>query len=62
VKVDAEASLRRTIEKFTNRFAHVEARVKEVHGGWPSSSKDERLSLAELDSYWEEAKRRLPSR
>jgi tetrapyrrole methylase family protein/MazG family protein/ATP diphosphatase len=55
--LDAEGALRRTIDKFTRRFERVEQRVHEVHGGWPASSADQRLSLAELDSYWEEAKR-----
>jgi MazG family protein len=55
--VDAEGALRKTIEKFTGRFAHVEARVKERHGGWPAGSDAEnRLSLEELDGYWDEAK------
>ena len=35
VDVDAEGALRRTIDKFTKRFAHVEKRVEEEHGGWP---------------------------
>ena len=34
VDVDAEGALRRTIDKFTRRFAHVEKRVREEHGGW----------------------------
>jgi MazG family protein len=54
--LDAEGALRRTIDKFTRRFEHVEQRVRDVHGGWPSSSTDDRLGLAELDSYWDEAK------
>lgn len=54
--VDAEGALRRTIEKFTRRFDHVEGRVREVHGGWPATAKDDKLTLEELDSYWEEAK------
>ena len=58
VGVDAESALRRTIDKFTGRFDHVEARVHEAHGGWPSSSTDDRLTLAELDGYWDEAKRK----
>lgn len=52
VKVDAEGSLRATIDKFTRRFDHVEARVKEKHGGWAG----EPMALEVLDSYWEEAK------
>jgi uncharacterized protein YabN with tetrapyrrole methylase and pyrophosphatase domain len=55
-RVDAEGALRRTIDKFTRRFAHVEARVKELHGGWgtPGGAKGPPLSV--LDGYWEEAK------
>ena len=57
VKVDAEGALRRTIDKFVGRFAHVEARVKAEHGGWGGpSGKDPNLSLEVLDRYWEEAK------
>ncbi len=52
LEVDAEGALRRTIDKFTKRFAHVEARVKENHGGWQG-----KLPLEELDRYWEEAKK-----
>ena len=57
VKVDAEGALRRTIDKFTNRFDHVEKQVKAKHGGWPEPGQPN-LSLEELDGYWEEAKRR----
>jgi tetrapyrrole methylase family protein/MazG family protein/ATP diphosphatase len=53
VDVDAEGALRRTVDKFTKRFAHVEDRVRERHGGWTGEARP----LAELDGYWEEAKR-----
>jgi tetrapyrrole methylase family protein/MazG family protein/ATP diphosphatase len=53
VEVDAEGALRRTIEKFTQRFSHVESRVNSEHGGWGEAGK---LSLEVLDRYWEEAK------
>jgi len=56
VKVDAEGALRRTIDKFTKRFDHVETRVKEKHGGWPEPGKPN-LELEVLDTYWDEAKR-----
>jgi MazG family protein len=56
VKVDAEGALRRTIDKFTTRFSHVEARVKEEHGGWGAAGEDTKLPLEVLDRYWEEAK------
>ncbi|AUX44500.1 nucleoside triphosphate pyrophosphohydrolase [Sorangium cellulosum] len=55
--VDAEGALRRTIDKFTRRFEHVERRVVERHGGWPSKAADDTLTLEELDGYWDEAKR-----
>lgn len=56
--VDAEGALRRTIDKFTRRFDHVEQRVIERHGGWPATASDDTLTLDELDGYWDEAKRR----
>jgi MazG family protein len=56
--VDAEGALRRTIDKFTRRFAHVEQRVVERHGGWPATATGDALTLEELDGYWDEAKRR----
>jgi tetrapyrrole methylase family protein/MazG family protein/ATP diphosphatase len=61
VGVDAEGALRGTIGKFERRFGHVEARVKEQHGGWPAPSGGEgtgKLPLDELDHYWEEAKQK----
>jgi MazG family protein len=57
VEVDAEGALRRTIDKFTRRFGHVEGRVRERHGGWPTTASDDKLTLEELDGYWDEAKR-----
>jgi tetrapyrrole methylase family protein/MazG family protein/ATP diphosphatase len=51
-QVDAEGALRRTIGKFTRRFAHVEERVLAGHGSWPEPP----LPLATLDGYWDEAK------
>jgi tetrapyrrole methylase family protein/MazG family protein/ATP diphosphatase len=58
VDVDAEGALRRTIDKFSRRFSHVEKRVAERHGGWgePGENGGGSLPLATLDSYWEEAK------
>ncbi len=53
--VDAEAALRRTIDKFARRFGHVEARVREQHGGWGDPGA-QALPLAVLDGYWWEAK------
>jgi tetrapyrrole methylase family protein/MazG family protein/ATP diphosphatase len=59
VDVDAEGALRRTIDKFTRRFAHVEKRVHEEHGGWgdPTAEAAASIPLAVLDRYWEEAKK-----
>lgn len=55
-RVDAEGALRRTIDKFTRRFGHVEARVKQEHGGFGQPG-NATLPLHVLDAYWEEAKR-----
>jgi MazG family protein len=55
VKVDAEGALRRTIDKFTRRFTHVEKQVNTKHGGWGEAQSDS-IPLATLDVYWEEAK------
>lgn len=56
-KLDPEAALRRSIAKYTKRFDHVEARVRAAHGGWPKAEEGSaKLSLEELDGYWEEAK------
>jgi tetrapyrrole methylase family protein/MazG family protein/ATP diphosphatase len=58
--VDAETALRGTADRFAKRFAHVEGRVKELHGGWPRGG-DEKpgpgIPLEVMDGYWEEAKR-----
>jgi tetrapyrrole methylase family protein/MazG family protein/ATP diphosphatase len=56
LEIDAEAALRGTIDKFTDRFAHVEKRVIESRGGWPKASEGT-IPLDELDAHWEEAKR-----
>ena len=57
--VDAEGALRRTIDKFTKRFDHVEKRVHEKHGGWgdPTEPGHATIPLTVLDGYWEEAKK-----
>jgi tetrapyrrole methylase family protein/MazG family protein/ATP diphosphatase len=62
-KVDAETALRKSADRFRERFGHVEARVREVHGGWPlgeDGKPSQGLSLDELDGYWEEAKQKDP--
>jgi len=57
VNVDSEGALRRTIDKFTRRFSHVEKRVAEEHGGWGDPGDAKSLPLDVLDGYWEEAKK-----
>lgn len=58
--VDAGEALAQSCDRFTRRFAHVEARVLEEHGDWP---RDERgkptrgIPLERLDEHWNEAKR-----
>jgi len=58
--IDAETALRGSCDRFAARFAHVERRVKENHGGWPRSddgSATRGVSLEVMDGYWDEAKR-----
>jgi tetrapyrrole methylase family protein/MazG family protein/ATP diphosphatase len=59
--VNAEQALRKTADRFSNRFAHVEQRVNQQHGGFPRD-KDGKpsggLPLDTLDGYWNEAKER----
>lgn len=55
--VDAETALRKSVDRFDARFRYVEQEVERAHGGWPEDGKP-KLALAELDRYWEEAKRR----
>lgn len=52
VKVDPEDALRRTIDKFVNRFEYIEMRLKE------KGKSLEEASLEEMDRLWEEAKGR----
>jgi len=52
LEIDAEGALRRTVDKFTRRFAHVEDRVRATDGGWSGPT----IPLERLDGYWEEAK------
>jgi tetrapyrrole methylase family protein/MazG family protein/ATP diphosphatase len=49
--IDAEGALRMTIDKFVRRFAHVEKRVRDEHGGFGAKP-----SMEVLDGYWEESK------
>jgi MazG family protein len=50
--IDAEGALRRTIDKFTARFAIVETRVREELGGF-----SKKPTLEQMDRFWEDAKR-----
>jgi ATP diphosphatase len=50
LKVDPEAALRAANQKFTRRFAHIEARLAET-GRKPAES-----NLSEMDGLWNEAK------
>ncbi|MFA6234701.1 MAG: MazG nucleotide pyrophosphohydrolase domain-containing protein, partial [Bacteroidota bacterium] len=51
IKVNPEDALRRTIDKFDRRFRHVERRVRE------SGREPQDATLAEMDQYWDEAKK-----
>lgn len=48
--VDAEQALRGTLDRFTQRFGHVERSVEERHG------KAHRAPLDELEALWQDAK------
>lgn len=50
LKVDPELSLRRSTEKFVNRFRAMESLIME------EGLKIEGLSLEELDTYWNKIK------
>ena len=51
LSIDAEAALQSANAKFVRRFEHVERRLRE-QGRTPSEA-----TLAEMDEYWDEAKR-----
>jgi len=57
--IDPEVALKKTMDRFRNRFAHVETEVRRVHGDWPrhEGRPTRGISLDELDGYWNEAKR-----
>jgi len=50
-KVDAEDALRKTIDKFSDRFKYIEMKVKEA------GKSIDKMSLEELDVLWEESKK-----
>ena len=49
--VEAEDVLAKTVDRFTRRVRHIEAKLKEANKGFENSS------IEEMDGYWEEAKR-----
>lgn len=49
--LEAEEALAYTVERFTRRFHHIEAKLREANKGFDQSS------LEEMDQLWEEAKR-----
>ncbi len=49
--VEPESALRSTNRKFRRRFSHIERRIEEQGKAWAETS------LAEMDQYWDEAKR-----
>lgn len=51
VDIDPEAALERTNKKFIRRFKHLESAVKKSGKSWND------LSLADMDVYWDEAKK-----
>jgi tetrapyrrole methylase family protein/MazG family protein len=51
VRVDAESALRSSLQKFINRFSHIERELA-ARGKTPEDS-----SLVEMDRIWEEAKK-----
>jgi nucleoside triphosphate diphosphatase len=58
--LDAGTALAGTCDRFARRFAHVEARVRDEHGGWPRDAQGKPtrgIELERLDAYWDEAKR-----
>lgn len=58
-RVDPAAALQRTNDRFCQRFAHVERRVRESGGDWPLDNQGkptQGIPLEELDRYWDEAK------
>ena len=50
LNVESEEVLARTVDRFTGRFQHIEARLKQAKKGFDQSS------LEEMDLFWEEAK------
>lgn len=58
-QIDAGVALQRTSDRFCERFAHVERRVREAGGDWPRDAEGKPttgIPLERLDAYWDEAK------
>jgi tetrapyrrole methylase family protein/MazG family protein len=51
-KVDAEDALKKTIDKFTNRFKYIELKANEL------GKEIDEMTLYEMDELWNESKRR----
>tara|TARA_B100000767_G_C19772931_1_gene541047 strand:- start:2474 stop:3250 length:777 start_codon:yes stop_codon:yes gene_type:complete len=51
LKINPDTALERTNQKFTKRFQYLEAKAKEL------GKKLQQMTLAEMDVYWEEAKK-----
>ena len=49
--VESEEVLAQTVDRFTRRFQHIEAKLKEANKSF------DRSSLEEMDRFWEEAKK-----
>lgn len=57
--IDPGAALQGTSERFSERFAHVERRVREGGADWPRDAEGKPtrgIPLETLDAYWDEAK------
>jgi MazG family protein len=57
--LDPNAALHGTCDRFSERFAHVERRVREHGGDWPRDNEGKPtrgVPLETLDRYWDEAK------
>ena len=49
--IESEEVLAQTVDRFTRRFQHLEARLREANKEWDQSS------IEEMDRYWDEAKK-----
>ena len=49
--IESEEVLAQTVDRFTRRFHHIEARLRQANKEWGQSS------IEEMDRYWDEAKK-----